>query len=102
MTHWLVALAMTLTLGLLASCGDSDGSPDPAPDTASAAPADTGATGAQKAFGEACTTADDCKEGVCHEFGQGGSLCTIACVAKTECPDGSEGQKCNSKGVCKP
>jgi len=54
------------------------------------------------AFGESCTVAEDCESGLCHEFGQSGLTCTLECEDETQCPEGSEGQKCNNKGVCKP
>jgi hypothetical protein len=53
-------------------------------------------------FGATCVEGGDCQEGVCHAFGNGGSLCTVSCVEAADCPEGSEGQKCNNKGVCKP
>jgi len=57
---------------------------------------------ANKAFGEACVAPEECESGVCHEFGSGGSLCTITCETEEACPEGTEGKKCNKKGVCKP
>lgn len=53
-------------------------------------------------FGAECTAAAQCLNGVCHEFGNGSSLCTMACQDAAGCPDGSEGAKCNNQGVCKP
>ncbi len=54
------------------------------------------------AFGAACTGDHECPDKVCHEFGNGGSLCTSPCEEASDCPVGSDGQKCNNKGVCKP
>ncbi len=53
-------------------------------------------------FGATCVEDTDCDKGVCHTFGNGGPLCTISCAETSDCPEGSEGQKCNNKGVCKP
>ncbi len=55
-------------------------------------------------FGDPCETGDDCvaEFPVCHEFGQIGFACTMECEEDDECPKGSEGQKCNSSGVCRP
>jgi hypothetical protein len=53
-------------------------------------------------FGDPCETSEDCEDGVCHEFGQIGLACTLECENDLECPDGSEGQKCNKQGVCRP
>lgn len=54
------------------------------------------------AFGAACTDGAECEDQICHEFGNGGSLCTMACEVPGDCPAGSDGSKCNNKGVCKP
>ena len=55
------------------------------------------------AFGEACSEEIKCASGgVCHEFGQLGSVCTIPCESADQCPVGSEGQKCNKSNVCRP
>lgn len=70
------------------------------PDEDIAVEGDTG--GQLLSFGEACTQAPDCFSGVCHEFGDGAQLCTIACQDDAGCPEGSQGAKCNNKGVCKP
>jgi hypothetical protein len=53
-------------------------------------------------FGEPCEVNEDCDQGVCHEFGQVGFVCTIECEEAADCPEGSEGQKCNQQGVCRP
>ncbi len=53
-------------------------------------------------FGATCAGNEDCESNVCHEFGELGPTCTITCDDAASCPDGSEGQKCNNKGVCKP
>lgn len=54
------------------------------------------------AFGEPCEQSSDCVDGVCQEFGQLGKVCTETCTDDSTCPDGSEGQKCNNKGFCRP
>ncbi len=56
----------------------------------------------KKGFGEVCAANEECESGICHEFGQGDPLCTIACATADDCPEGSQGKKCNRKGVCKP
>lgn len=52
-------------------------------------------------FGGECAEDADCESGLCHDFGQG-TWCTMACEESTECPEGSEGQKCNKQQVCRP
>ncbi len=53
-------------------------------------------------FGAACTLACECASSVCFTFGDGTSSCTLNCAANPDCPSGSQGQKCNLQGVCKP
>ena len=55
-------------------------------------------------FGDPCETVDDCEEewDVCHEFGEIGFACTMSCEEDADCPEGSEGQKCNQQNVCRP
>ena len=53
-------------------------------------------------FGAPCTVNEDCDSNLCFTFGQGGPLCTISCTDSSECPDGSRGPLCNSRGVCRP
>ena len=52
-------------------------------------------------FGGECAEDADCESGLCHDFGQG-TWCTMACEDAAECPEGSEGQKCNKQQVCRP
>lgn len=59
-------------------------------------------TGTGRAFGACCTEDAECLDGVCHEFGDGTESCTKACTADANCPAGSQGQKCNAQGVCRP
>jgi hypothetical protein len=78
---------------------------DTAPTDGVQAPADVAAAGdvpALLAFGETCVEDTDCESSVCHDFGALGPTCTIPCESPDDCPEGSEGQKCNNKGVCKP
>jgi len=53
-------------------------------------------------FGDPCEDDEDCATDVCHEFGQLGWTCTWYCDGDEDCPEGSEGQKCNNQGVCRP
>lgn len=64
-------------------------------------------------FGASCTVASrsstECQGGVCFSFGSSGLRCTQTCTmgmmgggADPSCPVGSEGQKCNRDGVCRP
>jgi len=97
-------------LGVITSCSDDDddnSSSDGDTDGDTDGGADSGADGGQGGqFGDSCKTVNDCQipnqENVCHEFGQLGKLCTFTCKIDKDCPDGSEGQKCNKKNVCKP
>ena len=79
------------SLALLAGCGGSSSA------------ADAGACAATKAFGEACTDNCECTSGdVCFAFGDGTQTCTLNCTSSDQCPSGSQGQKCNAQGVCRP
>jgi hypothetical protein len=84
-----------LLFGVLVACSDDDGGTGPEP----------------RKFGAECTTAVDtasteCDSGVCtNTFDQiGHPVCSQKCTPSdpTSCPAGSEGQKCNMKGYCKP
>lgn len=82
---------------------DSSWSTDPSTDeeeTLTASDTDTESPLGQ--FGESCETGEDCEDGVCHEFGQIGFACTVECKDDNDCPEGSEGSKCNKQGVCRP
>jgi hypothetical protein len=85
-------LALLICL-ILAGCGNGDNSSD---DGGSG----DGSSG-DKVFGAACSSDSECESGTCWEFGVG-AMCTIACQEDGECPDGSEGQKCNNQGYCRP
>ena len=110
-------LALTLAVG---ACGGDDD--EPAPDAAIAAGADAAldapdastssdpdaasssdpdAAPAAGAFGDDCTVSTDCASEVCWEFGDGTQQCTLTCSDASECPSGSQGQKCNMQGVCR-
>ena len=89
-----LALGWMLLIGVLVACSDDE---------------DTGP--APRAFGAACTTAVDtgsteCDSGVCTDTFDmiDHPVCSLKCVTidPTTCPTGSEGQKCNMKGYCKP
>jgi len=58
-------------------------------------------TGNDRAFGVCCTDNSQCASGVCHQFGDGTQACTVTCSSNADCPDGSQGKKCNGKGVCR-
>lgn len=67
---------------------------------------DTGTT-EQLSFGEECTTpseeSTECEDGVCSDdFNQLGIVCTLKCTQDDDCPEGSQGKKCNMKGLCRP
>ena len=85
-------LAIILCLGLC-SCGSSDSSSDDAG-------SGDGSSG-DKVFGASCSTDSECESGTCWEFGVGG-MCTLVCQEDSACPEGSEGQKCNNQGYCRP
>lgn len=77
--------------------GDTDSATDTNlnPDAGS----DSGTLGG---FGDPCTDNVNCESGVCHEFGQLGFVCTLTCENNDQCPEGSEGKKCNTQNVCRP
>lgn len=58
--------------------------------------------GEDRAFGQCCAVDTDCASGLCHTFGESGPTCTETCTSADTCPAGSQGQKCNRKGVCRP
>ncbi|HWO21517.1 MAG TPA: hypothetical protein VNO30_22265 [Kofleriaceae bacterium] len=90
---WMVLLC--LGLGLHGACSDDDGG---------------GMTG-DGTFGATCvsvvdTGSSECDSGVCTDtFDQiGHPVCSQKCTPGdgSTCPAGSEGQKCNMRGYCKP
>jgi hypothetical protein len=90
-----------LLLVLLVACGNgSSGAADASPTGADAA--DPCAADAGLAFGAACTEGCTCVGGVCHMFGDGSRLCTQSCTADDQCPQGSQGARCNQQNVCRP
>jgi hypothetical protein len=105
----LVYLLCVLMPGFILSCDDDDDNDDDVGADADAdidADTDTDADGDPSDvpdLGDVCTGADDgiCS-GVCSEFGQLGWVCTVACEDEAECPEGSEGAKCNKQGFCRP
>ncbi len=106
----LLSLILSLTL-VACDGGDGDGDDGPAEDTMVAE--DTKTPPAEDTvvlddvpegllpFGGECTDDAECDTGLCHDFGQG-TWCTLACEESDECPEGSEGQKCNKQKVCRP
>ncbi len=91
------SLALAL---VLAACGG--GAPPPPPD----APKLT-----NQPFGAMCTVVSDmsteCTSGVCTDsFNMTTPLCSQKCtmlqMTDPTCPMGSQGQKCNLKGYCRP
>jgi hypothetical protein len=98
-----LVVASALLVLVCAGCGTSESDDkEPAGDIAASDTVASDVAPGSVVFGEACTTNEDCESGVCNEFGQTGPLCTIECTTADECPEGSEGKKCNQKGVCKP
>jgi hypothetical protein len=84
-TRWLLAVVLlSLSLG---ACGEDKKSCD--------------LTGNDRAFGACCTAGSQCTSGVCHEFGDGTQECTLACTVDADCPEGSQGKKCNNQQVCR-
>ncbi len=54
-------------------------------------------------FGQLCLPDAKCLGAlVCYTFGDGIPRCTQACTAGDQCPAGSSGAVCTSKGYCKP
>jgi hypothetical protein len=53
-------------------------------------------------YGKACKADPDCHGGTCFLFGDGTQLCTFPCTTPDQCPSGSQGQKCNKQGRCRP
>jgi len=107
---WIILATLTLTTIFgFASCDTDDEDTDETTDENTDEATDENTDEATddptelEYFGEACITADDCDpEGVCHEFGQIGLTCTIECDEDTDCPEGSEGAKCNKQNLCRP
>jgi len=86
-------LIIVFCLGL-ASCGSSDNG------SSTDGGNSDGSTG-DKVFGAECSSDSECESGTCWEFGVG-AMCTLSCQDASECPEGSEGQKCNNQGYCRP
>ena len=57
--------------------------------------------GGTRGFAEPCESSDQCKSGICYQFGDGTKGCSQQCTAAEECPSGSQGQKCNREGYCR-
>jgi len=112
----LLALACASCLALF-SCGSDNGTDtgaanldattalDASSDAGSEADAgggvDTG-SGGTKAFGATCAADGECMSNYCGLFDAVGMLCTLHCTMASMCPAGSQGMKCNMKGMCKP
>ena len=71
-----------------AACGGEDSGP-------------CDASGDDRPFGECCTEDAQCSGGVCHEYGDGTVACSVPCGSDADCPEGSQGKKCNNKGICR-
>jgi hypothetical protein len=63
-------------------------------------PAAGGVPNGSLAFGAPCSADVECNAGFCAEFGDGSFHCSVACEANGDCPEGSQGQKCNGRGFC--
>jgi hypothetical protein len=109
-----LGLSLSLAAALLCSAPGCDDADPPDHDTQVAdGPAATDAPGgkseagqtkdgaAKKAFGDPCNANDQCATHICHKFGDGTQACTRACKQNSDCPAGSQGQKCNGQGVCR-
>jgi hypothetical protein len=83
----------------------TQGSPDTGTgdqDTGTQGSPDTGMQG-NTPFGGACTMDQNCQAGfICRTFGQLGMVCTKMCTQPSDCPVGSQGQKCNQMNLCRP
>jgi hypothetical protein len=100
--------AILLFAVALAACGGDD---TPTKMDAAGGSGSGSGSGSGAAFGAACTTASDtsteCASGVCSDsFNQTSPLCSQKCtllmMTDPSCPSGSQGQKCNMKGYCRP
>ena len=99
-----IAVALVLASVYFAACGGDD-----APTKMDAQGSGSGIHNA--AFGSACTVASDtsteCASGVCtNSIDMTAPVCSQKCtmpmMTDPSCPTGSMGQKCNSKGYCRP
>jgi len=55
-----------------------------------------------KVFGDTCAASCECSAGLeCFTFGDGTTTCTPTCTTDEECPEGSQGHKCNGQGRCR-
>ena len=99
-----VALSLVLASLYFAACGGDD-----TPTKMDAQGSGSGIHNA--AFGSACTVASDtsteCASGVCTDSIDMtapvcSQKCTMLMAMDPSCPTGSMGQKCNSKGYCRP
>jgi spore coat protein A len=84
-----LAFVFLAALGLACSSGGSAPRSDAAAEASAPAP-----------FGATCSTDDQCESAVCATFGDGTSHCSVACTDSATCPEGTQGRKCNGKGVC--
>lgn len=105
MTKTLFVLLLAVTALFFTGCDDQetdgDGDADVDGDIDADSAADSDAEGGLGAFGAPCTDPSECEAGVCHEFGAVGRACTQECERDEDCPEGSEGRKCNRQGVCR-
>ncbi len=86
---------------------DADGGTgDADTDTDSDADGGTGDTDADTQisdFGDPCTGEDDDScDAVCVYFSKLDWVCTLECEDASTCPIGSQDQKCNKEGYCRP
>ncbi len=105
------ALALTLATTVVGCGGDDYGGGSAGSGGAGMTGGSGGAGGAGGAgvpagkFGASCNLDTECTEpmAICGDsFDRGGKLCTFRCTVATDCPAGSMGQKCNTKGQCRP
>jgi hypothetical protein len=81
--------ALVAALLSATACGDDD-------DAGNCADA-----AATNVFADPCSTDCECASNLCFTYGDGTSACTIECSSNDECPEGSQGKKCNGQGVCR-
>ncbi len=89
MKAWKLALTSALLALALTSCGSSDDDKK------------CELTGNGRTFGQCCTDNAQCGSNVCYTFGDGTQACTLNCTTSDECPEGSQGKKCNQEKVCR-